>query len=328
VGHRRRRPRAGEHDRLTPASPAEPAPFKDPSNATPDACTPFVEAARRELITKIPRRDDFSPDTFAEDLCVTTPRGTWTIEYTAVTAKTEPPPSDLMAPPVHIYAPWRTLHISAAGVRAVAPGGTLYIAGYSAQFADLSDAFDFDGDGDDEVLLRTGYERWDERERSGQLLTARGGSIAPYPRAAGINIQFMDDIDEDGRPDLLTFGPYVPESTSCGPEPNSQQYVYLAAHSLLGGGFSMTDAEAIAYAKRACPEKPRAIEIDKLGANSMLDVRCARLWGMSSQDAVKAIQKACSGQLEQCGQHGKGDCLHFDALMAWATATPSIRLAP
>ncbi|APR86813.1 hypothetical protein A7982_12162 [Minicystis rosea] len=304
---------------------ATPTPSKEPPR---DACAPFNDAARDDLVSKIPRRDDFSPDWFAEHVCVATPRGLWAIAYDHVKVTPVAGPSADSSGSVEIDAPWSLVHVDAAGKRTAMHGGTLHIASYRAADARVFEPFDYDGDGDDEVLLRTSHGSWSAGESEGHVMTARGGTVTRYAPAASIDVAGVEDVDGDGRPDLLTFGPYRPETQWCSFEPDPAGRVELVAHALPGGDFSLKDAAASAFAKRACPAKPTALTVDKFDAGSMTAVRCARLWGRSEAEAVRAIRRTCTGQLEQCGQHGKGNCLHFDAMMAWAKATPPLQLTP
>src|SRR5581483_3662092 len=69
--------------------------------------------------------------------------------------------------------------------------------------------FDYDGDGEDE-LIAVGTDQTKEgiKELLSWVLTVKNGAIQPYAAANNFPIARVEDIDRDGRPDLVGYGPY------------------------------------------------------------------------------------------------------------------------
>ena len=71
-------------------------------------------------------------------------------------------------------------------------------------------AFDFDDDGDDELVLVLGGSYHEGESWSvGRVWTSKNGAVAEYPPAAGMAFLEARDVDKDGRPDLVDFGAYT-----------------------------------------------------------------------------------------------------------------------
>ena len=161
-------------------------------------------------------------------------------------------------------------------------------------------AFDFDGDGEDEAILTgASWVRDGASAPYARMWTLKGKKIEPYARAP--EFASTDDIDDDGRPDLLTNGPYVAVPSSDSPEAcgASEQRVtgpLLALHARPDGTFSAVDEQALTYAKRACPGRPKNILIKQTGNSqrgSADNLACARMWGVSETDITAMVTKEC-----------------------------------
>jgi len=176
----------------------------------------------------------------------------------------------------------RLVHIDVNGNEsAVVPGisQTLRAHTYNTSIdTRLSDVtfFDWDGDGEDEVFVRgtrgTNDRPDEERAQLWTFQSTDGGSrIAPYPPAASFTLIGIQDIDGDGRPDLMIslFG------TGKDSPPTSKRF---AAHSLKDGTFSMHDAAAVAWAEKQCPSDP-TLDFSEWGATAADELVCAAVWG-------------------------------------------------
>jgi len=153
------------------------------------------------------------------------------------------------------------------------------------QAHDLPRFYDYDGDGEPEVILHTRIlSDGSVDERPTRLMTFRDGAIVPYARAEALELfGSAVDADRDGRPDFLTHaGIRVAGSAAppCGREPVAPYAPAFLVHSLDGGGFSTTDAVAKEYAKSWCPSPPTSIRDPD-------DAGCARLWA-STPESVTA----------------------------------------
>ena len=163
----------------------------------------------------------------------------------------------------------------------------------------------------------------------------KNGTVQPYAPAAGIVFHRVEDVDHDGRPDLVTYGTYRASFPDrCSSEHSPIVGPALLAHALKDGTFSMADAQAIAFAKQSC-EKP-GFEIARDDEKHVDDeqtaegIVCARLWGMP---APQVLQK-----LDQCGFVGGpaacqpaaaktcGNAAGMGILKGWANAKPPLTI--
>jgi hypothetical protein len=122
----------------------------------------------------------------------------------------------------------------------------------------------------------------EERSQVWTFRTADSGArIAPYPPATSFTPIGIQDVDTDGRPDLVVtfFG------TGKDAPPTSRRF---AAHSLADGSFSIKDAAAVAWAQKQCPSDPQLdlSTFDGAVADAMI---CSAIWGHD-------LSKACSGK--------------------------------
>jgi hypothetical protein len=109
-----------------------------------------------------------------------------------------------------------------------------------------SQLFDYDGDGIVELLLHaidTHHTSSPKRRLSVWKYTEAG--VIPYPGLDGLALIFAQDVDRDGRPDLvLDAGVALPDSDQHSSLASDE---WLLLHSLPGGAFSRPEAVARAF---------------------------------------------------------------------------------
>lgn len=263
------------------------------ATATDDPCAP-VAARQRALWSTLPRVEEgeLVPENFSR--CVRTPHGAWSLEVDA-----------LRREPQHMWlGHWSLAHYDARGGRvAVAlsqPG--------DAAFDDLTTApdnldidppyrgllveqaaFDYDGDGEPELALTLQHIRHEDSSPArGRVWTFRDGHITLYAPARAVDVARVDDVDADGRPDLLSVAPFTRIAVARGSGFSSRvvgpEWVF---HSLASGEFSSVDAVAVRAARVACPDAPGP------ALRTAVEVACARARGLSPRDVDAAIQRGC-----------------------------------
>lgn len=200
-------------------------------------------------------------------------------------------------------------------------------------------AFDFDGDGSDELISSFDHP---------VILTVKGDQVVPYAPADKLSFSKIADIDQDGRPDLQLTNPYFVsvDKVGCG-KPGGQGVIQLVAEvsvvarSLPNGTFSTSDPAAVAITKAECPGAPKSI-VEKDRSNHFDNQRirrnivCARIWGVPAQTVIKSLDAGCtwpSSPTEDCdalmdARNGKPTsvCAGRQHLVAWANKTPPVSL--
>lgn len=200
-------------------------------------------------------------------------------------------------------------------------------------------AFDFDGDGQDELLSSFG---------SSKILTVKGDQVVPYPPADRLAFRKVADIDEDGRPDLVLDNPYwVPVDELGCAKPGGSGVINLVveismvARSMPDGTFSTSDPKAAEILKQECPEMPKSIVVkDATGHFDNQQIRrnivCARVHGASAQKVVSALDAGCKwpgSATDDCdalfaARDGRPTsvCAGRDHLVSWAKLAPPVTL--
>ncbi|MEO9233329.1 MAG: hypothetical protein ABI421_08355 [Polyangiaceae bacterium] len=229
-------------------------------------------------------------------------------------------------------ATWSVVHVDAKGasVRYRDDADELFTAGSggAAYGPTAFSTFDFDDDGEPEVIVRYttgGVESADVD--SVAAFRFHGGTIARFVPVPGWND--LRDIDHDGRPDAVVDH-RATDGTGCeNYESEDVAAPTLVAHSIKGG-FSTTDAFAKSLASQACPSRPAKIVIlrDHLVDEdaTATNVICARVWGASAEEVTRAISGACryySGCLDSQPRL-PGECIHLHTLLDWAKQAPIV----
>jgi hypothetical protein len=210
-------------------------------------CAAFLAKARAYDAT-LPSVGDVGGGGFdakmLDDACYPTPGGAWALAFGAVTATSTM--RDGHAVRDSARGSWRVFHLTPNGAQAEAPPAP-FDANEVHSFAIEHLLFDYDGDGEPELLL---HVQTSEHSESGiadeQVWTQHGGGVKRYPPAAAIAATFERDVDGDGRPDLLYTGEPRGrvEGQSSPTHTTIPEGLLLAAHSLPDGTFSTSDAAA------------------------------------------------------------------------------------
>jgi hypothetical protein len=199
---------------------------------------------------------------------------------------------------------------------------------------DTQTSFDFDGDGEDELIV-IGHDQTKDgpRDPMAYIVEIKNGTVEPYPPAKDLPIFRVEDVDRDGRPDFVSYGPYRARiGARCNGAPAQVVGPAMLVHSLPNGTFSMTDDRAIAFAKQHC-EKPgftiarddeKRVDDDQTFTN----IACARLWGMSEAQAVSSVASSCVAIRgdASCKESSLTSCVYPAEMMAWARAKPPLSL--
>ena len=207
-----------------PAPPPE-APTAAPSAAERAAleqrCAELL-AAHREVVEGAGITDPKVREALIQSgaTCVTSGRAAWATVLTALTAQ----PGD--APDRQKLLGTRIIvHVQANGDRATltpGPSGALFpepgaeASDHNVQSGVYHDddyalaVFDFDGDDDPEAVLTYRFDGHESASREASaILTHAQGAVAPYaPYQRFSAVQAIQDVNGDGRPDLLLASPW------------------------------------------------------------------------------------------------------------------------
>jgi hypothetical protein len=154
------------------------------------------------------------------------------------------------------------------------------------------------------------------------LLTYKNGAIVEYPGLPK-GVRSMEDVDADGRPDLVYFPYAQPRINSCSRLDLEAAGPAMLAHARPDGTFSLDDDAAVAYARRACsPSTPEA--------GRAPPELCARLSGASAADALAVLRQACKPPA--AGDDGcqpvEGVCYDYNDRARLLRQAPPLRLPP
>lgn len=192
--------------------------------------------------------------------------------------------------------------------------------------------FDYDRDGSPEVALALrAHNHEGPTYQQAHVWTFTEGGVFLYERTLGARLSGVRDVDRDGRPDLITHGPYDDPSVSCGSDfPTQVTGPDLALHSLPDGGFSGTDRTARDFARAACPARPARL-LSRAADGGAIDheatarnVACARLWGAPEAEVAAAVRRECPAPDAEAPCAG---CEDVELLLRWARAAPPFTLA-
>lgn len=257
--------------------------------------------------------------------CLPTSRGAWVVALDSLT------PSDPDAGDVHLDGVWSVQRVDASGAAVRARRETSW-TDYNMLHVEHASTFDYDGDGEAEIVLYTNESAHESADSPhGEVLTFRDGAVVAYAPAAGVEPTEARDVDQDGRPDLLTVKPYDGEGDD---SPSGFTYnmsgPQLVAHSIAGGQFSRDDDVAKRFARAACPQRVANV----FGAtasqeNAAAAVVCARIWGVPAATVAREIARRCA-TVDESGSPSENPrrprCGDVRVLTRWARLTPPVTL--
>ncbi|HEX7602948.1 MAG TPA: hypothetical protein VF316_15130 [Polyangiaceae bacterium] len=167
---------------------------------------------------------------------------------------------------------------------------------------------DFDGDGDPEVIVSGSLNEEGYNPNFHEIWTFKDGAVVAYAPAKGLVFDDTVDLDDDGRPDLLTRGPFAKveaDSALGGTYPIAP--LLFAAHSRAGGAFAQGDAAALAYAKKECgPAGP--LQFATFDEDAAKAIVCARLHGVTTAAVVQTLDAQCKSYVDVVMDSAAGQC--------------------
>jgi hypothetical protein len=281
----------------------------DDASAAAGTCEAFAKRTARALasVAQAIRVPDWKPP----ELCVVTRRATWglVVDRAVAGAPLDEPLAEqavgLAVILVHVDAHGTETSVLPLGPlqRKWTREGRLVDANLSLNLAWGSVAltvlrvFDFEGDGDPEILLEgTANDEGADRHVT-EAWTFRDGAIAPFPPLANLEMRSVEDLDGDGLPDVVTAGPYARvEATDAIGVTFLVAPAFFALHALPGGAFSQVDRVAQDFARGKCgPRGPLDLDSRWFRDEAAQAVVCAKLWGATAADVTKAWDKVCAG---------------------------------
>jgi hypothetical protein len=301
-----------------------------------DAANKHIEAQATALEPTCPKRPSVVD---ALRTCRSTPSGVVGIKLAAMHLRA----ASASASPCEIEARVELVHIDAKNVEAatligIAPShdasGSNYndVNGWKWDALGAPTFFDFDGDGEPEIVVAgvppdVGADEWQGYEWH-EAWTFRGGSWKKYAPLANAHFSKVEDVDHDGRPDVRTRGGYDAFAVISGmPTPESIIEPVFVLHSLPNGTFSANDSIAKKAANDACANArhfPFSGPGHDLDGRDALTIACARIHGQSAVDVVKKLSATCKAYFDDISDAAADHC------PAWAkqiaTATPPLTL--
>jgi hypothetical protein len=228
-----------------------------------------------------------------------------------------------MANGIQVSGPFRVVHLDAKGNRVVrdvadaAPGEEFrveYDAAGIGNHADIEVLSDYDHDGVSEVLVRLEPMAGDNNHiEIISIETLKDGRIVRYAPADGFPIKGLEDVDGDGRRDIVFGVGQVSTIAGCiGSHPLDA--IDWVAHSTPKGDFDPADEVAMKHARAECATSSGPI-VRRTGGVVDVGVAaegivCGLLHGRS-RDAIHAeIRKGCDtfpSEITQCSPEDKVD---------------------
>jgi hypothetical protein len=264
------------------APPATPAPLDIAACA---AFTKRAKAAAKALV------GDAAATSNLVGFCAPTPGGSWRIDVPTRATLDEYAGAGTPADAINyaLEALFVIEHVDGAGkVATYELPKTL--SEYGMRTVKVPTLYDFDNDGEPELYVEV-REEGDEGHRALEngLVMYDGTAVVPYKPAAAFEIETLEDVDGDGRPDLKILAKYTESLGGCWAGfPYDWPKPMFVAHARADGTFKMNDAEAVAYVTSWCSAAPSKIT----SSNSAI---CARMWAKTPDEiaAARKLVTAC-----------------------------------
>jgi hypothetical protein len=300
------------------ASIAPPASASASAPPVSKFCAAILE--KNAELTKVAGADPLAPELHGG--CFPTANGAWVVRVDAWKKTGE------WAGMNEYAGAWTLVHVDRQGDAAVGRPGPAkaYELGAPVDNAsiDAIRLFDYDGDGESEILISThqrGHE--DAYYEHAIVATFVGGAVRELTGLPAAYEGF-EDVDNDGRPDVI-WHPFAYDREGglglvheAGPK--------FVAHSLLDGRFSTGDAAARAVVEKSCP-KPSS----DAGVDDVHPEVCALLRGATRAEALAMLEKTCKRPDWDAGDSAwntPGVCTDFDERESALSTPLPLRLSP
>jgi hypothetical protein len=288
--------------------------------AARDVCA-AVQARSAQVLATIPPTNAWREQLQTFGRCERTTRGAWAI----VLDELRP-----IADAEGAYeGTWAIVHVDDAGREVRAPRRGTWRDYMNAELQSIT-LFDYDGDGEQELLwsVHTNVNEGPELHESG-VMTFKQGAIAALANTAEVSPTAFEDVDNDGRPDLVGSAPYVGEGDD---SPSGFSYNMndpsLLWRSLPDGTFARDDAAAQQYARRACAARVNTVFARTGEIEASTAVVCARLWGVAPAAVHAAINGRCESvaEAESARASRRARCGDVRVLHRWVDFRPPLSL--
>ena len=228
---------------------------------------------------------------------------------------------------------------------------SIYAAGDNQYSFTIEKVFDFDGDGSPELMIEfTDAVYEGPLVRTVELWTSQKDALVRYakdPRAPSVPDSpktLVEDVDRDGRPDILTRGPYYNVGVfDCGAGgTNRITPSVFVFHGRADGSFSDEDEGAQQVLKKWCPQKPTRATLSAAlhttrGEHGALQtdelvhaVLCARAWGEGAPLLLAQLAPDCHAIPEDACEENGLRPRHPPSCPQWlielVNITPRVRL--
>jgi hypothetical protein len=189
---------------------------------------------------------------------------------------------------------------------------------------------DYDGDGHAELLLTTEDRAHEHFERDNYILSVSGDRVRTYPALEGVDIERIEDVDEDGLPDVVSIAVHYPGEWCFEMDLIPVGVPPVLYHARPDGSFSFTDEVARAFLREQCPTLPTKLVVPHDRDSPSWDMRarqaiaCARMWGASKEAVVEQIRDEWSRLPADAADESCGTSL--EQLVAIADKEPIVSL--
>ncbi|MFO0560861.1 MAG: VCBS repeat-containing protein [Polyangiales bacterium] len=290
------------------------------TSSSGDPCAAIVARSNR-VRAAIPSDTRASETLASFGRCQRTSRGLWAIVLNEL--RVDPQSEGTF------NGSWAIVHVDAAGHEVSVPHNDSWQDMARPELTTFA-LFDYDGDGEQELVwsVHTNVSEGADGHAGG-VMTFKQGAISALQGTAEIAPYAAEDVDNDGRLDLMVRAPYVGDGDD---SPSGFTYTMqgpaLVLHSLANGTFSRDDAVAQQYARRACAARVATVFPASGEFEATVAVACARLWGVGASAVRGAISRRCQtvAESESGRQTRHVSCGDVRVLNRWADAPAPLTL--